>query len=640
MSDLDITIKLDPAQAVSGAKAVSSATKTVEKDARSAESAYDQLAQKLSKAAAEMDKLAAKERSAAASSAAKGIAGRAPGLGSQIGSAVQGGAMNALMMGVGAAGFGSITDGIMTVANAWTEYNRAQTEAFNSLRKYFPDAERTNQVLEAQSIAASRLGVDVREAADALGSVREASSGAYLSTLEQIDVTKTLGEIMQLNGKPIGAMADVMKQLQLAMEVGNVTGLQFRTMLRENSDVVGVLSEHTGKSAKELLDMAQAGKFGREMIGEWFSALADGDAVHAKYNERQKTGVDLLIDSVTMLREARNEMEAQNRAALEAADAWEKFGLKYQKMHDDIARAQDQARADDANKTVKKTLDDVAAAVESARSSIDKYNESQRKAAQLAKQHADEAERLRKELFDGPSFKPGSNKNQFAIEQAQRAYDTDVALKMDALSNQRPDEPNLEADLKSHMGGKNPWDAATEKAQRYQATVDDLTKNSLASLEQAAQSVGDALVDAFMDGKLEADKLFDSLARMLAKAAVNNLIGFGFAQLQPAATGLDAIVGAGVPRFASGGDAMVGGAGGTDSRLAMLRVTPGESIHVRTPQQREAAARASGSGNVRVVNQLSDRRSLLQDFDSPEGERVVLNILHRNQGAVRSLIPG
>ena len=178
--------------------------------------------------------------------------------------------------------------------------------------------------------------------------------------------------------------------------------------------------------------------------------------------------------------------------------------------------------------------------------------------------------------------------------------------------------------------------AARKEAERYQATVDDLANNSMASLQQASEALGDALVDAFMDGNLEAGKLLDTLGRMLLKGAISNLIGFGFAQLQPAATGLDAMVG--VPRFASGGDAMVRGAGGTDSRLAMLAVTPGESIHVRTPEQRAEMARSGGRGGVKIVNQMPGRRELLQSFDGDSDfDQVVLNVFQRHAGAVRSL---
>jgi hypothetical protein len=42
--------------------------------------------------------------------------------------------------------------------------------------------------------------------------------------------------------------------------------------------------------------------------------------------------------------------------------------------------------------------------------------------------------------------------------------------------------------------------------------------------------------------------------------------------------------------FAHGGRVTVGGAGGTDSKLAVLKVSPREDITVRTPAQQKAGA--------------------------------------------------
>ncbi len=52
-------------------------------------------------------------------------------------------------------------------------------------------------------------------------------------------------------------------------------------------------------------------------------------------------------------------------------------------------------------------------------------------------------------------------------------------------------------------------------------------------------------------------------------------------------TGLEGLAASG--SFAHGGRAVVGGAGGTDSKLAVLKVTPREDITVRTPQQQKDA---------------------------------------------------
>lgn len=86
-----------------------------------------------------------------------------------------------------------------------------------------------------------------------------------------------------------------------------------------------------------------------------------------------------------------------------------------------------------------------------------------------------------------------------------------------------------------------------------------------------------------------------------------------------------------LPGFARGGDMTVRGAGSQDSHLAMFMVSPGESIHVRTPQQRmaETAPTRSASREARnesrprtTINLVDDRGGMLDTIGSYEGDRV------------------
>lgn len=98
------------------------------------------------------------------------------------------------------------------------------------------------------------------------------------------------------------------------------------------------------------------------------------------------------------------------------------------------------------------------------------------------------------------------------------------------------------------------------------------------------------------------------------------------------------------PGFAFGGDFTVGGTGGTDSQLVAFRATPGEQVSVRTPtQERDEARQGGGEGQqgggsaIRVVNVIDP--NLMQDYlTSSSGERVLLNVIQRNAGAVRQVV--
>jgi hypothetical protein len=171
---------------------------------------------------------------------------------------------------------------------------------------------------------------------------------------------------------------------------------------------------------------------------------------------------------------------------------------------------------------------------------------------------------------------------------------------------------------------------AALEAKQFQATVDDLQANSLGALEAQANAVGSALVDAFMTGEFSAKKFFDSLASMALNSLISNLIGFGFAQLGPTPK---------VPGLATGGYLPPSGSGSTDSQFVAFRKSPWESVHVNTPGQ-ESTMRSSSGGSVKIVNQMQDRRALLQSMsDDPDFARTVLNVVREYSGAVSSLLP-
>lgn len=270
-------------------------------------------------------------------------------------------------------------------------------------------------------------------------------------------------------------------------------------------------------------------------------------------------------------------------------------------------------------------------------------------AASAAKVHADEVKRLSALIFGDPSKNKSYTQREYeksqagwAADDARSAWDDDVQRKVDALS--MTPEKNLDADLKAHAGGKNPWDAAADKntasIRRQQAALD--------ALESAAIMAGDALVDAFMGADVSATELLKTITSMLAKQALGQLIGAGFGALSPTAphlggarTGMDAMVPAGaapfLPGFATGGDMLVGGSGGPDTKIAAFKVSPGESIHVRTPQQRDQTQRSTGGGTKTVNINVPGVRDAVTEHNL---EGLVVRVVERNNPALRSRLRG
>lgn len=149
------------------------------------------------------------------------------------------------------------------------------------------------------------------------------------------------------------------------------------------------------------------------------------------------------------------------------------------------------------------------------------------------------------------------------------------------------------------------------------------------------------LASGFAQAILQAQllKLLTGSASGAAGAGVHGGYG-GLLGIFGGATGFDYVASSSrrqLPGFATGGDMYTRGGGSTDSMLAMFRVTPGESIHVRTPEQRREAAQAQGGGRgLRVVQVSADPRALAPM--PGDDDTVMLEWASRNRDKLRRLI--
>ncbi|SDH74255.1 tape measure protein [Roseospirillum parvum] len=133
---------------------------------------------------------------------------------------------------------------------------------------------------------------------------------------------------------------------------------------------------------------------------------------------------------------------------------------------------------------------------------------------------------------------------------------------------------------------------------RVQQTIEDTASVAEDAVVNAYNNMEDALVDFITTGEADFSDLIDSMLADITRLAIRTMAMQGLEAL--GATGADggldlsglfSGVGdlfSGLFGAATGADMVVGGRGGTDSKVVAIRTTPGESIHVRTPAQRAA----------------------------------------------------
>ena len=117
---------------------------------------------------------------------------------------------------------------------------------------------------------------------------------------------------------------------------------------------------------------------------------------------------------------------------------------------------------------------------------------------------------------------------------------------------------------------------------------------------------------------------------------------FGMLGIKGGRVGFDAAVPGGpgsfLPGFRTGGDMLVGGSGGPDTKIAAFRVSPGETIHVRTPEQHKAAAQAAGGSGPRVVNiTVPGAHDQVTEHNL---EDLTIRVIERRAPAIRRAITG
>lgn len=194
-------------------------------------------------------------------------------------------------------------------------------------------------------------------------------------------------------------------------------------------------------------------------------------------------------------------------------------------------------------------------------------------------------------------------------------------------------------------------DRVRQVGEEQKGLLDDLAQKNTEAAQRSAEAWAQGLggiaanfANMAREGEISLDQIMGQLAKLALQMAAMQMGGPGGAFLSAFAGGLGGFgaggsfrVGPGpgveLPRAATGADWAVGGAGGTDSKVAMFRVTPGETVHVRTPRQQQDDRRASGGGaRPRVQVNLTDTRGMVIDtLGSYEGERAFARIERKSR---------
>lgn len=178
-----------------------------------------------------------------------------------------------------------------------------------------------------------------------------------------------------------------------------------------------------------------------------------------------------------------------------------------------------------------------------------------------------------------------------------------------------------------------------------QDSFGDLISGSGASWEDFTDTLRDSF-SSMVDTMLE--ELTRLLIRMALVSAIKATLGADVLG-GPQAPLITSVVnkypghrhGGTVKKFAHGGNFQVGGAGGPDTKLVQFMASPGENVHVTNPGQSRLDNRGPSQAPAEpsiVVNNIMDPDQAVAAMSSPQGVRVIKNVMLDNAPQLRRFL--
>lgn len=474
---------------------------------------------------------------------------------------------------------------------------------------------------------------------DSLGSaigsaVKFGATGAQIAGPWGAAVGAVVGITADLVSKFIDAEAETKKlreeQEKLAKEYWD--GVHAAEQKKRIEDELApALAEHA-RLAKEVAEREQTASSVMNAQADEYRHATDRAQAYADqlYKVNAELAIKMQLEAEDRRQKGTGQTDDQNKQIIDARGlrdatiAKENANKSYGATLNELESAEN--KRNDRLRDLEQILADQQASAGAQKRALEEYNkliheqtDAQKAAAAAAKQHAQEIENLRKQLFGGATFKPESNNAQFAIEQAQREADIRTlnaqqeAIRNEALGrrDKRMDYLTDEQINASAQGVKLP-DTIKE------------TNEQLELMKSAAQSAGTQLVEMFAKGDFSAQSfksVLESIALQLATGFVSQRIGAAFPS--------------GLPGHATGAYYPPSGSGTTDSQFVAFRKSPWESVYVNTPGQ-DANMRQSGGG-LRVVQVSADPRALAPAVGGGD-DTVLLQWASKNRDKLRRIL--
>jgi hypothetical protein len=536
-----------------------------------------------------------------------------------------------------------------------------------SAERFADTGHTSNQVLDEQADVAHVLRTSLANSVQIYGQVQQGAEGLSLSHEQLIKLQTELGKAAMAAGQPVEAAGTLMQKLSEAFESGAATAPALQQIMKQFPELGADWINTFGGSKEAFLTMVEEG---RVNLNGLVDATLDGnDQIELSYRKLGKyTNEEMRRETQETFERLKasgvDSMTAMGQAILIVQERMEKHRMTVNEWADelvkrmnDIAHAQPAVPKDpwavqtESAFSLSNAFGTVSKVLVEGTNRISEYtkelnNNTSAAAKNRAAQggsHCGCPSAIRKKDISvkGALSEMGASQTEETgrnIALPDRGFDGGLGALAEESPVPRPPPPPATGDE---------FDNTKEKAKQANEEIADDAKDKAREFKRAwaegAGSVAGNFVKAALEGKKSFGEMVEDALTKLALLAVQQAAlqmggpGGAFAgslvsSIFGGANGFDHVVGSKpgleLPGFASGGDFTVGGAGGIDSKIAMFRVTPGESVHVRTPeQQAQAGGRVVAAPRVQNVIQVSsDPREVTSAMGSYSGQREYVKL--------------
>jgi lambda family phage tail tape measure protein len=185
-----------------------------------------------------------------------------------------------------ASGMSVAAVGAAALAVALVKVGDEYTTLTNSVQRFATSYRSADEIVRDQLQLAGELHGSLAETNALSLRAAEVGDAANLSYAQQNTLTKALAESMQLSGRSMGEATGVMDKLVFAMDQGQLSGRELRSIMRADPVLAESWEKFFGTTGAGLLKMANDGKLSaQDLVAATEAASTDIAAKHAQLAE-------------------------------------------------------------------------------------------------------------------------------------------------------------------------------------------------------------------------------------------------------------------------------------------------------------------------------------------------------------------